>query len=1013
MKKPIVRTTISGILIVILLGLAVVANIMLPTYNNVVSSFLGDTSQPVMHYPDTYNESLDLQYSKPDYTPEELATEEKRFNEEVVGEGITLLKNDGGLPYAKGTKFSFFGAGSKTVIGNTGYDMALMFGGEADPGLTLKDSFEDRGFQVNDKLWDFYWNGAGKEYRLAMGSVSFGDAEDFAIHECPLEVLQKDQAVLDSAKDSIPVFVLSRKVGEGRDMPRSMYNHADNSSDQQRSYIEPDSKELEIIRYLNDNYDEVVLLVSASAAVELGWTEEYEHISSIIYAPNMGNNGLYALADVFSGDINPSGHTTDTFAYDASSAPAAMNYGDYQYSDASGNLTKYNYVYYQEGIYVGYRYFETRYEDVVMGRGNAGDFDYAAEVKYPFGYGLSYTTFDWTNFKADWSEDSCTVTVDVTNTGDKAGKDVVEIYAQAPYTQYDMDNGVEKSAVILTGFAKTKLLAPGETETVTVSFAKDELKSYDANSAKTYFLDDGDYYVTAGHDAHDALNNILAAKGYTTENGMTAEGDATLTSRWTNNTFDAVTYSVGENSDVKITNQFDFAKGDITYLSRSDWEKTWPTHQGEPSKQISTWGNEINGKDGKSYTYTKEISDEDLAKLDSFDSLSPVDKSEIKDTPVYGKKNGVQLVELRGLAYDDPLWDSLLDEITPDEYQAIITQSGYGNAAIDSIMKPYVMDQDAANGIASWMGNGDGYSFQSSLMLAQTWNRDMAQHLGELIANQSYIGVQVYGWYAPAMNIHRLPFSGRNGEYYSEDGYMSGAMAAASSKGAASKGMYTFIKHFALNDQENHRGDREGQFSMATFANEQTIRELYLKPFEMCIKNDRVEMNYLLPTKDGGYEMATTTVPAANALMTSFNRIGYTWAGGCYPLLTSVLRDEWGFNGFIITDNANTGLFMDAYQMIEAGGDAKLTNQPQSARWTFDKDDAASYHYAREAMHHVLYSVVNSKAMNGLMPGVKYDVPMSIATKIQIAITAVVLVLVVLLAYVITAGWKKYKKSTN
>lgn len=272
-KKPVVRTAVCGVLIAVLLALTIVVNIMLPTYNQVVSSYLGDTSQPVLTHPASYNDSLDLQYSKPDYTPEELAQEEKRFNEEVVGEGVVLLKNDGGLPYAGGTTFSFFGAGSATVMGNTGYDMALMFGGTADPGLTLKTAFEDRGFGVNETLWKFYWEGAGKAYRLGAGSLSFGDGEDFSINECPMSVMQGEAGLLDSAKDTVPVFVLARKVGEGRDMPRSMYNHATNPEDQAKSYLEPDSNEMEILSYLNDNFDDVVLLVNASAAMELGWVE--------------------------------------------------------------------------------------------------------------------------------------------------------------------------------------------------------------------------------------------------------------------------------------------------------------------------------------------------------------------------------------------------------------------------------------------------------------------------------------------------------------------------------------------------------------------------------------------------------------------------------------------------------------------------------------------------------------------------------------------------------------------
>lgn len=1012
-KKPIIRTAVSSVFIAILLVLTIAVNIMLPTYNSIVSGFLGDTAQATLNYPDTYNDSLNLQYTSSSYTQEEMAEAEPALNQEIAGEGIVLLKNEGNMPYAKGTAFSFFGAASATMMGNTMYDMTVSMGFPADPGTTLKGCFEERGFQVNETLWNFYWDGNGKDYRLGSGSISWGDAEDFSINECPLDVMQGEGGLLDSAKGTVPVFVLSRKVGEGRDMPRSMYNHTDDPADQAKSYLEPDSNELAILEYLNDNYDDVVLLVYASAAMELGWAEQFENINAIVYSPNLGNTGMYALADIFSGDINPSGHTVDTFAYDAASAPAAVNYGDYQYSNADGSMTKYNYVYYQEGIYIGYRYFETRYEDAVMGQGNAGDYDYASTVLYPFGYGLSYTTFDWSNFKTSWSGDTCTVSVDVKNTGSVAGKEVVQVYVQSPYTDYDKKNLVEKSAVDLVGFGKTALLQPGQSETVTVEFDKEQLKAYDSNGAKTYILDAGDYYITAAHDAHEAVNNVLAAKGYTTADGMTEDGDTAMVDTWNNPSLDTSAYANDTATGVAITNQFDFATGGITYLSRSDWQGTWPQPQGEPSSQISTWGNEINGSDGKSYTYTKTITAEELAKLDSFDSLNPVDSASITDTPVYGAKNGHQLIELRGRSFDDPLWDELLDQITPEEYQAVITQSGYGNPAVESIDKPFSVDLDAANGLMSYMGGGTGYSYQAAMVLAQTWNKPLAERYGEMIGNQSFFGsANAAGWYAPAMNMHRLPFSGRNAEYYSEDAFLSGTVAAATSRGAASKGMYIFIKHFALNDQENHRGDRDGQFSIATFSNEQAIREIYLKPFEMCIKNDPIELNYLEPDGDG-YKNATTQWAPITAIMSSFNRIGYTWAGGCYPLMTSVLRDEWGFHGFAVTDNANTGLFMDAYQMIEAGGDGKLTNQPESARWTFDKNNSAHYHYARQAMKNVLYAVVNSKTMNGLMPGAEYIAPMTIATKIQIAVTVVAVVIIVLLAGVIFFGWRKYLKQVK
>ena len=1009
--RKIVRTSVGGVLIALTLAVAIAANIMLPRYDSVISATLGGVGGVTVKQPDTYTEDLDLQYNKADYTAEEMAEVERALNEEIMGEGVVLLKNeDNNMPFEKGTTFSFFSRSSTKLISNNWYDIMISMGMPADPGTTLRIAFEDRGFGVNETLWNFYDSGNGSSYGLGSGSVSFGDSEDFSINECPLSVMESEPGLLDSAKDTVPVFVWSRKVGEGRDMPRSMYNHTDIPEDQVKSYLEPDSVELEILTYLNENYDNVVLLVNSAAAMELGWVEQFENIKSIIYVPNPGNYGLYTLADIFSGDINPSGHTVDSFAADAFSAPAAQNYGDYQYVNENGELTKYNYVTYQEGIYVGYRYYETRYEDVVMGTGNAGDYDYASEVVYPFGYGLSYTTFQWDNFTSAWDGDTCTVTVDVTNTGSVAGKDVVQVYIQSPHTDYDKANNVEKSSVQLVGFGKTEMLQPGETGTVTVTFDKEQLKSYDYTNAKTYILDAGDYYITAAATSHDAVNNILAAKGYTTADGMTAEGDASFTSMFTQAQLDVDTYSVDSTTGVAVTNQFDFANSGCTYLSRNDWQGTWPTHDGEVSDVISTWGNEINGTDAEgnpaSYVYIKTISDEDLAKLDGTDSLNPTDPASITDTPVYGADNGLSLIDVRGKDYDDPLWESLLDQVTPEEYQNVITQSGYGNPEVSSVSKPFALDQDAATGLS---GGGTGMNYCGVIVLAQSWNQELAVRYGVMIGNEALIGGTV-GWYAPAMNIHRLPFSGRNNEYYSEDGFLSGVMAAATSRGAASKGMYTFIKHFAVNDQENHRGDREGQFGLATWSNEQAIREIYLLPFQMCVENDPITLNYVEEDGNGGYVNTSRDYPAVTAVMTSFNRLGYTWTGGCYNLLTNVLRGEWGFNGFVITDNANTGLFMDAYQMIEAGGDAKLTNEPASARWTFDQNNSAQYHYARQAMHNVLYAVANSKLMNGLMPGSEYVNLMSIAQKILVGVNIASVVIILALAYFIFRGFKPTKK---
>lgn len=1001
MVGKVIRTILSVVLSLVLVVVMFAANTVLAQNDRMVNMIAGGmVGQNVKNIDNSKadTDGLDLEYNKADYTKEEIADAEDALKNQISEEGLVLLKNENNaLPISEDETLSFFSVNAaKLSIG----------GGLLGGGSPLKDVVEAAGMKVNATLWNFYSEGDGAGYGLASGSVSFGDAEDFAINECPLSVLEKDSAVLDSAKGTIPVYVLKRVAGEGRDMPRSMYNHAKSAEDKEKNYLEPDSTELEIIKYLNDNFDNVILVVNSNAALELDWVAEYPSIQSVIYAPD----GMLGLADVLTGKVNPSGRTVDTFAADALASPAAQNFGDYAYYNEDGTATKYNYVSYAEGIYVGYKYYETRYEDAILGQGNAGDYDYDTEVVYPFGYGLSYTTFEWSNQTTAWDGTTCTVTVDVENTGDAAGKDVVEIYAQSPYTEYDIANGVEKSSVELVGYGKTKELKPGEKETVTVTFDQEQLKSYDANNAKTYVLDAGTYYITAAANAHTAVEQILAVKTAGTENAVEANVQLVTAYVPENADVDTTTYAADSYSGAEITNVFDDAAGDVTYLTRSDWTGTFPVHDGEPMGDISTWGNEINGTDSDgnaaSYTYGKVVSDDLLAQLDSFESGTTVDPESFEDKIVYGEANGLKLIDMRGLDYEDEKWDELLDQLTEDEYFELIAQSGYGIDYVDSVNMPFCVDADTAAGL---IYGGTGAMFPNMMTLAQTWNQDLARDYGEMIGNEAILG-GADGWYAPSMNIHRTPFSGRNGEYYSEDEFLSGMVASNEVAGAASKGMYTYIKHFAFNDQENHRGDRDGQFGAATWLNEQSAREIYLVPFEMCMKAGDVEMNYIKTNEDGTYENATRNIRACQAVMTAFNRIGATWTGGSYPLLTGILRNEWDFKGLVLTDNANTGVFMDGYQMIEAGGDAKLTYADASARFDFDKNNAAHYHYAREAAHHMLYTIANSKAMNGAMPGSVFLNKKMFVEKIIIGVN-IVCPLLILLMIVLTI--RRFRKQKN
>lgn len=909
-------------------------------------------------------DGLDLDFYPSDFSDQaSLVSAQDAFRARVVDEGTTLLKNEGGtLPLARGTSISFFGSES---VAETSALAAFM---EA-PTSSLKDSFEGDGFTVNESLWSLYSDGACASSKLGPGSIDYGDAEDFSINECPLDTVLAAPGVEESISDTVPVYVMRRVAGEGRDMPRSMYQHTDVIEDQSKTYLEPNSVELEILQYLNDNFENVVLLINSNAALDLDWIEEFPHITSIVHSPQRTGE----VSRIFAGAINPSGHTVDTFAARALDSPAAQNFGSFRYFTEDGEPTEHYYLSYAEGIYVGYKYYETRYEDAVMGTGNAGDFDYAQEVVFPFGHGLSYTDFAWSDFTVtDNGDDTFTLATTVTNTGDVAGKDAVGFYVQKPYTDYDRANGVEKAAVDLVNYAKTTLLDPGASETVTVTVDREQLKSYDSKGEGTYILEPGKYYFTSGADAHAAINNILAAKGFTTADGMTADGDASLVGSY-EPTMTAIdlAYATDTTTGTEIVNQFDFANADVTYLSRADWTGTFPEHDGTPSDELSTWGNEINGTDAEgnpaSFTWMKEISEEGLAKLNAFDSGSPIDRTTLTADPVFGARNGLTLSELRGLEQDDPKWDMLLDQLRPEDYQELIGRAGYGNPAVSSIDKPYLVDADTAKGP---MTADSKFMIGSTLQLAQMWDPDAAYEFGNIIGNTALNG-SLMGWYAPAANIHRTPFSGRNGEYYSEDPYLSGRSAQETIRGVSEKGIYPFIKHFAFNDQENHRGDRDGNFGVATFGNEQSLREIYLQPFEMAFKAGDFDLKYVAQNEDGSLENAHRTIRGSTAVMTAFNRIGYTWTGGSYALLSGVLRGEWGFEGFAITDNANTGVFMDAYQMIEAGGDAKLTSEHYGARWEFNPDDDAEYLYARDAVHRILYTVVNSKAYNGVAPGGK------------------------------------------
>ncbi len=928
------RTLVCGVLVAVLLAGIVGVNTLVPSFDRMGNSILNGFDRRIDNSK-AKTDGLDLQYNKPDYTRDAIGAAEDDLAGRIAAEGVVLLENrDGALPMAADTTFSLVSVNSATVKAGGG-----MLGG----GVDLKTLFQNAGVGLNETLWDFYANGGGKGYGLATGSISFGDGEDFRINECPLSVMQGAQGVLDSLNGTVPVYFLKRVAGEGRDMPRSMYGHAESAEDKARTYLEPDSAEREILKYLDENFDTVVLVLNSNAALELDWLKDYPSIKAVIGAPD----GLQALPGILTGTINPSGRTVDTFAADALNSPAAQNFGDYLYFDESGNPTKYNYVSYAEGIYVGYKYYETRYFDKALNQGNAGDYDYAAAVQYPFGYGVSYTTFEWSDFKMGQmdADGNIELSVTVKNTGAVAGRDVVQVYLNAPYTDYDKTNHIEKSAVTLVGFEKTGDIESGQSETVTIIVNRRDFISYDDVNAKTYILEAGDYLLTAAENAHAAADNFLAYNGQTVEQPQFGGADAAFVGKWSydysdNGGVDNVTYAKSL-AGADVTNQFDHAVYDeLTprdqYLTRQDWVGTFPkTHGNQDGKRAS----EFSEKNG--YTWEVEVSDTIKKNIDAIGagsaSLNPMTDDEAgKLAGEFGKTGGPQLIDFRGRDFDEVDaeggWDALIDQMTTDEIKKMIRNAGYQTLGSTAINKPRAIDFDGPSGLNEGGVSHEPYSitYPCAANLAASWDRQNSYLHGYYVGedglaadgnwgNHTYTGI-ISGWYAPAMNIHRTPFAGRNFEYYSEDGFMSGELALEASRACAEKGVYAYIKHFALNDQEDHRSHA------ATFSNEQAIREIYLKPFQTCIE-ERGTTKIKVQNFDeetGTFTQGEAEIPAVMAVMTAFNRIGCTWAGGNYNLITGVLRNEWGFDGSVITDYDNGGV-MDTEQCIRAGGDIKLT----------------------------------------------------------------------------------------
>lgn len=809
---------------------------------------------------------------------------------EVQSEAITMLKNDDSNLPLSNKKVNVFGWGSTNpVYGGTGS------GSMSDQYETVSmlDGMKQAGIETNSELTKLY-----TDYRKDRPVVAMW-SQDWTLPEVPAK--QYSDKLISDAKDfsDEAVITITRVGGEGADLPTNMkakgitYNN--NSKDYEdfkdgEHFLQLSQTERDMIDLVTKNFKKVTLVYNGANAFQFDFLSQYPQIKSVLWCPPAGQTGFSALGEVLAGDVNPSGKTSDTFLKDLTKSVSYNNFGKFEYTNMADKAAKYKgftgddvtaipgFVNYSEGIYVGYKFYETASDE--------GLINYDDTVAFPFGYGLSYTSFDQKLDSVKYKGGKVTVTATVTNTGDKAGKDVVEAYYNPPYT----DGGIEKASKNLAGFEKTKELQPGESQKVTVKFDDDDMASYDYKGAKAYVLEKGDYDISIQSDSHHVIDH----KAITVKDTVTYDSDSNT-----------------HNGDKTVaTNQFDDVAGDVTYLSRADHFANYkeataaPTNFKMSDKAKETFYNNSN--------YDPKKFDKDSDKM-----------------PTTGAKNGLKLSDMYGKDYDDADWDKLLDQLTFDDMDNLIANGGYGTQAVKSVGKIQLTDADGPASLNNNFTGVGSIGFPASTAFACTWNKDLAKQFGEMIGDMAH-DMHVAGWYAPAMNIHRNAFSGRTFEYFSEDSLLSGVMASSEISGAKSKGVYSFMKHFALNDQETKRTEM-----LCTWTNEQAMREIYLKPFEMSVK-------------EGG----------AQAVMSSFNYIGNTYAGADSALLQTVLRGEWGFKGFVLTDYFGGYGYQNADQEVRAGNDSMLATTKITNHIT-DKS-ATSVKAMRQAAHNILYTAANS-----------------------------------------------------
>lgn len=870
---------------------------------------------------------------------------------QAVNEGTVVLWNnevdatthEKALPLAKGSKISNFGIGTINYIHHGIGSGKVTPSSEERLDIEKALTREGVGLVLNPTTMQAIRDGKDSGFGVTLGNTKDIPWDQYSSNAKNSVIAFKDAAL----------FIITRYYGEGSTNKNDQWETSYDGDGNMFTLTKAEYSVLDGLKELKKKgrVNKIIVAVNSASPFNVKHFDRTA-VDACLWIGYGGEMGPESLGDVLVGNVEPSGHLADTWAYDMYSSAGASNFGNYTYSSMPVNAPKDHdkYVVYQEGIYVGYKYYETRYEDVVLGRGNADNpagavmnkqkWSYTDEVAYTFGYGAGYNEYEYGKPSFDKVGDDYIVTVNVTNKGNMPGKDAVQVYLQKPYTQYDIDNKIEKSAVDLVGFAKTPVIDPGKTASVTITVPEYEFKSYDSYGAGTYILEAGDYYLSVGKDAHDALNNILAAKGKKVQDGMDYDGDANMAKLYNYNTTDTEKYSKGANGTV-IQNQFDNADllrnaemkpsmeaQGFKWLSRSNWRDTW-----SGGVELALVGEE----NTKMVVFEKEIPN------------NPEDKMPIygTDTSEFGH---LVLAQLRGLDYDDELWDDLLNEMTFEQQVRLMSSCAVGAITGDdanSIMSPGITQQDGPVGVRSTR-----FALPSNPVNACTFNLELIHEIGVVFGTEMLAD----GWggvYGLGCNIHRTPWGGRAYEYYSEDGFLTGAISSAETKGMREKGVILYTKHFALNDQEMNRG-----VGVNTWSNEQAIREIYLKGFETSII-------------EGG----------CNGLMTSYNAIGTTWAGSHKGLLTNVLRGEWGFTGITITDAVGSNPYMGG-QANDSSVHAFANIAGQDA-WMggFGKNELDSYYNnknatvclaVRESAHRILYTQLHSLMMNGVSADTRF-----------------------------------------